>query len=112
MAHGHFEGQDAHSPAVRQLFGREALLSSDWYQERLELKRERDIQLWRRHVAYLSDFVSRPTHKDLADRLGVGERLAHAKRELERVSSRDYLKDLHGTIGADPICRERRFSTL
>jgi hypothetical protein len=39
-------------------------------------------------------------------RLGIEERLGLAKRELERVSSQDYVKSLAGTIGADPIHAE------
>ena len=40
---------------------------------------------------------------DEAERLGIHERLDHAKRELERVSADKYLRELQGTIGADPI---------
>jgi hypothetical protein len=106
MAHGHFEGKDAHHPEVRALFTREALLSSDWYAERLRVKQERDVELWTRHVRSLGEFLARPGHKDEAMRLGIEERLGLAKRELERVSSQDYVKSLAGTIGADPIHAE------
>jgi hypothetical protein len=105
MAYGHWEGKDANHPEVRGLFTREAMLASDWYQERLRIKQQRDIQLWQRHVATLSEFLSLPSHREEAARLGIAERLAHAKAELERVSSRRYLEELQGTIGADPIHR-------
>lgn len=103
MAFGHFEGKDAHHPEVRALFNREALLSSDWYKERLAVKQERDIELWRRHVRTLGDFLAQPSHRDEAERLGIAERLARAKAELERVSAADYVVKLKGTIGADPV---------
>jgi phosphoenolpyruvate carboxykinase (diphosphate) len=103
MAHGHFEGKDAHDPEVRALFTREALLKSDWYAERLRVKQERDVELWTRHVRALGEFLARPGHKDEALRLGIEERLDLAKAELERVSAQDYVKALAGTIGADPI---------
>ena len=106
MAHGHYQGKDAHHPEVRGLFTREALLASDWYAERLRVKQERDVDLWTRHVRSLSEFLSRPGHRDEAMRLGIEERLELAKAELERVSSDDYLETLRGTIGADPIHAE------
>ncbi len=41
MAHGNFEGTDAHDPTIRQLFTPEALLASDWYRRRLVAKQAR-----------------------------------------------------------------------
>ena len=46
MARGDYEGKGAEDPAVRQMFTREALLSSEWYRERLRTKQARDIALW------------------------------------------------------------------
>jgi hypothetical protein len=106
MAYGHYEGKDAHHPAVRALFTREALLESDWYKERLKVKQQRDIQLWKRHVTALSEFLALPSHRDEAVRLGIQARLDHAKAELARVSSDEYRNELVGTIGADPIHKQ------
>ncbi|HEX5100057.1 MAG TPA: hypothetical protein VFV94_11180 [Polyangiaceae bacterium] len=106
MAHGHYQGRDAHDPEIRGLFTRDALLASDWYAERLRVKQERDVDLWTRHVRALSEFLARPGHRDEAMRLGIEERLELAKAELERVSSDEYLESLQGTIGADPIHAE------
>ena len=33
---------------------------------------------------------------------GIEERLAESRRQLARVSAPEYLKELEGTIGADP----------
>jgi len=108
MAHGQFEGKDANHPEIRALFTREALLASDWYHERLAVKQQRDIGLWERHTRYLTEFLSRAGHREEAKRLGIPARLEHARTELERVSGRDYLTALVGTIGADPVHRPRR----
>jgi len=105
MARGHFQGRDAHDPGVRALFTRESLLASDWYQDRLAIKQERDAALWERHVRSLAEFLARAGHREEAERLGIAERLEHARAELERVSAPEYLKSLVGTIGADPIHR-------
>ncbi|HWA74445.1 MAG TPA: hypothetical protein VG937_19000 [Polyangiaceae bacterium] len=105
MAYGHYEGKDAHHPDIRRLFTREALLESDWYGERLAVKQERDVELWRRNVRALSEFLQQPSHRDEAERLDIAGRLARAKAELERVSAPAYLSTLAGTIGADPVHR-------
>jgi hypothetical protein len=108
MAHGHFEGRDAGDPAIRGLFTRDALLSSDWYQERLAVKQQRDVALWERHVRSLGEFLASAGHRDEARRLGIPGRLTHARAELERVSAPEYLRTLVGTIGADPVHRPGR----
>ena len=97
----------AHSkipPSVRALFTRERLLESSWYHDRLTTKQVRDIALWERHVAYLENFLARASHRDVASRMGIADRLHSAKTQLVDVSSADYIDRLRGTIGADPLC--------
>ncbi len=103
MATGHYDGKDAHHPDIRALFTRDALLASDWYRERLEIKQSRDIALWQSHVDYLEAYAARQSHQDLVDRLGIVERLGKARDHLERVKAPTYLDDLVGTLGADPL---------
>jgi hypothetical protein len=105
MAYGHYESKDAHHPEIRALFTREALLASDWYHERLVIKQQRDVALWERHSRSLTEFLTRAGHREEAVRLGIGERLKHARAELDRVRAPEYLVSLVGTIGADPIHR-------
>lgn len=107
MAYGHHQGRDAAHPEIRAMFTREGLLASDWYQERLAIKQQRDVALWERHVRSLGDFLSSPGHRDEARRLGIPGRLEQARTELERVRAPEYLKALVGTIGADPVHRRR-----
>lgn len=103
MAFGHYEGKKASDPEIRSMFTREALLASSWYRARLLIKQEREVSLWTRHVAALSEFLARPGYDVEVARLGIEERLRHAKAELERVSGDEYLGELQGTLGADPI---------
>jgi hypothetical protein len=63
------------------------MLASDWYRERLRVKQERDVALWKRHIAALGDTSA----------------TAEARKQLERVSAPEYLEELVGTIGADPF---------
>jgi len=103
MATGKYNGKTVHDPSIRELFTRESLLASDWYHERLEIKQQREIALWERHVANLQAFSHLPGHEDEVERLGIGDRLEEAQARLAYVSSKAYLNGLIGTIGADPL---------
>ncbi len=107
MAHGHFQGKDAQHSEIRAMFTREALLRSAWYKERLGIKQQRDVSLWKRHVRSLTDFLSKSSHRDEAVRLGIENRLRHAQAQLSRVLSPMYISELQGSIGADPISIEQ-----
>jgi hypothetical protein len=101
MVHGHYQGKDVHDPEIRALFTLEHLLGSDWYRQRLAAKQRRDIQLWERHCHDLKAFLEKDSHRDVAEEMDIGGRLAHAQAMLDRVKRPDYLDSLKGTIGAD-----------
>jgi len=94
---------DAHHPDFRAMFTREHLLASDWYQERLEIKQQRDIALWQRHVDSLQRFLEDTDYSDEAERLGIRGRLDAALQKLESLRRPEYLASLIGTLGADPL---------
>ena len=56
MAHGDYEGMTASSSELRQMFDRDTIISSDWYQDRLAASHQVQRTLWERHVAYLGPF--------------------------------------------------------
>eukprot|EP00804_Cyclotella_cryptica_P002068 CCRYP_017838-RA/>CCRYP_017838-RA protein AED:0.04 eAED:0.03 QI:178/0.83/0.85/1/1/1/7/134/1185 len=103
MAYGHYNDKSIQDPEIRAMFTREALLKSDWYKQRLVTKQQRDVTLCMRSIKALEDFMNRPGYTSEAARLGIHDRLREAQKELARVSSDGYLRDLEGTIGADPI---------
>jgi len=103
MAHGSYFGMGVEHPEIRGMFAREALLASDWYQERLRVKQERDIALWHRHVRALEEFRLAEQEFPPRDDIDFESRYALARAQLTRVSSCTYLEELVGTIGADPF---------
>ncbi|MGE5499487.1 MAG: hypothetical protein ACM3Q2_15510, partial [Syntrophothermus sp.] len=103
MAEGSYNGRTADDPEIRNMFTRDYLISSDWYQERLMNKQLSDIALWQRHISYLQSFLHKSSYLDVADRLGLKQRLELAEEELKRIKSPAYLKSLAGTIGTDPL---------
>jgi len=102
MAHGRYQGMTVDDPAFRALFERDNVVGSDWYAERLLVKQQKDIALWKRHVAYLKAFLGRRSHSAEAQRLEIAGRLQAAERNLHQVSSLAWLKGLQGTIGVNP----------
>ncbi len=105
MRDGHFEGQTLADPAIRQRFTREAVIASDWYHDRLTRKQLADEAAWKKHLAYLKQFLARASHHDEAERLGIEGRLERAQETLTRIRSKAYLDSLHGTLGLDPLHR-------
>lgn len=102
MRHGHYEGKKLNDPAIRDLFSREQVLSSEWYAERLRAKQLVDVKLWQRHIRDLESFIARDTHSDEANRLGLAARLKESRLQMMDAESPDYLKRLNGTLGVQP----------
>ncbi len=102
MAHGSWNGKSLSNPEVRQMFTLESMLASDWYRARVEAKRSLDVKLWRRHQAYLQEFMAVSKRTRLTDRIDLESRLAHIESRLEFFESEDYRQRIEGTIGADP----------
>ena len=103
MATGEYEGRDIQHPDIRAMFSRDALLTSDWYQRRLETQQMREIELWTRHSQALSDFLADEQHADIAAEMGIAERFEKAKQQLARISAAEHIDRLRGTIGADSL---------
>ena len=102
MAYGEYEGKTIHDPEVRSLFNRDAILESEWYQERLDAKAKVDQALWQRHVDNLEEFLSKPHYEDQIKNMGIRRRLKHAQTILDHVNSPKYRELLVGMIGTDP----------
>jgi len=103
MAEGEYKGMDAHHPEFRAMFSKQALLESDWYHKRLQVKQERDIALWQGHIDYLNNYLEMDSHAEEAKRLKISRQLEVAQEKLARVSDKAYLDTLVGTLGADPM---------
>jgi len=103
MLNDAWDGKGLENLEFRKLFTRESLLASDWYQARLVAKQKVDRALWKRHNDYLAAFLRKPSHGDVAETMGIGDRLVCARKTLEEIESPAYLEKLKGTLGAEPV---------
>lgn len=87
----------------------QSLVTSDWYQARLDTKAGVDQALWKRHVAYLESFLTKPNYQSELKRLRIQERITEAKTTLAHVSSPAYrasLRHVGAVHGLTPYNRE------
>lgn len=106
MAYGAFEGKDISDPDLRKQFDREEVIQSDWYQDRLKLKQQKDIDFLKSSIKYLKDFRKKPANTSLMEELKIEDKINRAEQKLKKVQSAAYLKSLVGTIGADPLFKK------
>ena len=69
----------------------------------MQSQQAHDIESWKHHVDYLEGFLAKETHASVAKRLDIKSKLERAKQQLTKVSDKDYLASLSGTIGRQPI---------
>lgn len=108
MAHGHYEGKNVRDPAIRALFDRELVLSSEWYRQRLVAKKDLRMRTIRGHIVALEDFLEKKNYEKEALRLHLADRLGLARKALSELEadSDAYVQSIIGTIGLEPSLYE------
>ncbi|EDM27869.1 hypothetical protein LNTAR_00670 [Lentisphaera araneosa HTCC2155] len=100
MAFGEYEGMKVSDTEFRELFSREKVIASDWYQARIEAKVAKDEKTRLQSIAYLKKKLQKPNVREDI-RLSVEARL----KALEvKPKKKDQINKYMGTLGADPIC--------
>lgn len=103
MAYGDYQGHTIDSSAVRDLFKKESVLSSDWYAVRLKNKQRIDMNLIQKKIDNLEVFIAKPINKSIIKEFHYDTRLQAAKETLRYYQSDAYLESLIGTLGAAEI---------
>jgi hypothetical protein len=106
MAYGNYEGKHISDPELRKYFNRDYVVNSDWYKERLELKQQKDITFYGKQIKYLENFIANPRNNALVLEMDIEGRLNELNEFYKEVTSKDYLENLNGTIGLDPLCKK------
>jgi len=106
MAYGEYKGKTVADPEVREMFSRDYLMQSDWYQERLKIKQSRDTNLWKRSREYIEQKMDEVPENETEKWAMLQGRLEKADEIIEWLSSQSYLESLQGSLGADWIHRD------
>ncbi|MBU1677886.1 MAG: hypothetical protein KKD86_03370 [Bacteroidetes bacterium] len=103
MLHNEYEGKSIESAELRNMFTREYVLKSKWYEERLLDKQLNDSALMERHINYITHTLeSNPTFDDTLKN-ELRSKLKDAEKQLAHYKSSSYLKSMVGMIGRDRI---------
>jgi hypothetical protein len=103
MAYGTYEGKEISDPELRKFFDREYVINSDWYKERLVLKKQKDLKFFSNQIEYLETFIGNPSNLNIVSEMNIEERLENVKMKFRETSSENYIESIIGTIGADPL---------
>ncbi len=103
MVDGKYNGKDISDSEIRNLFTRDYLLSSDWYQIRLKNKQKSDTALWKKHVEYISNYKQKSLNLNEEMIAELNSKLKDAEQRLTYVQSEKYLTSLKGYIGLDSL---------
>ncbi len=106
MAYGQYEGKEISDPELRKYFNRDYVLESNWYKERLLLRQKKELELISTQLVYLEDFASKDENAGLVEKMDINHRVSVAKKRMEYVKSNQYLQDLVGTFGLDPLFKK------
>ncbi|MGL5405480.1 MAG: hypothetical protein ACRDAX_01620 [Propionibacteriaceae bacterium] len=93
------QGWTLSSPEFRNLFTREAILASNWYQDRISAKQEYDQERLTAAASYLTIFMNEPSNSDAVEQVGLSDRLDHIRSQQQLVASDHYRDALQGTLG-------------
>jgi hypothetical protein len=108
MAYGHFEGKSIHDPALRSLFDRASVVSSSWYRERLVSYRDREVEYMAASVGRLRTYLAESAEPGSVVARRAKTELARAEERLAVLGRDEYLEMIEGSIGLDPLFRQRR----
>ena len=103
MASGQYEGKGLAHEDIRKLFTVEYLLQSDWYQERLHIKQQRDTQLLRKQNTYIQEILDHNRYFSEEEKNMLLFKQNIVQSRLDEVSGPGYREILQGTLGADWI---------
>ena len=103
MAYGEYEGKTINDTSIRELFTKDYLMKSDWYQERLSIKQARDAALWKNHRDYVEQKMDELPENNTDEWVALHGRIEKAGEMFDWVSSQGYLDSIQGSLGADWI---------
>eukprot|EP00961_Rhodomonas_salina_P250263 3383204-Rhodomonas_salina.1 len=106
MAKGEYEGMTLDDPKFRGMWTKEAVLSSEWYRERLVEYQKRELERLERGLAYLETYVGEAKKdwkgQQIMSDLKLDERMDEIRAKIKVVQAAGYIESMKGSIGVDP----------
>lgn len=105
MVNGNFQGKTLEDKEIRDMFTYEYVVNSNWYKQRLSVKQQNDLRLWKNHEKRIRTVLEKNILKDEKQKNFLEKQLNYVEKQLQHVESKKYLSCLNGTLGKDPLFR-------
>ena len=102
MADDNLDDSRLRDPEFRKLFDPAAILSSDWYQERIDSRLKYMKDFWKGREEYLNEFLEKEENTDTANQLEFTKRLEFCKKASAVLDEPATRRDLIGSLGREP----------
>ncbi|MEC7627453.1 MAG: hypothetical protein VX855_04670, partial [Verrucomicrobiota bacterium] len=103
MSEGSGDGKSLQDKEFRKLFDPEAILSSDWYEERLKTRISVTRSYWEQRISNLEKFLEDHANREASKRLDIPDKLDFSKDALSRLTDdKKAIARIHGCLGTDP----------
>ena len=101
MAEGHWNGMKEDDPAFRELFTRENVLTSNWYQQRLQNYQQRETRYLEKELAYLQT-----AQQERETQIDMPAAIAFCQNNIAKLAAPDWIQNHQGSLGLDSIYKD------
>jgi hypothetical protein len=101
MASEEIDDSRLRDPAFRDLFKPDAILSSDWYQARIDSRIGYMKGFWDGSINYLEKFLEAKANAEAAQYMHIKEKIAFCKDARGDLDEPDYRRTLIGSLGRE-----------
>jgi len=87
---------------LMELFEPSSILSSDWYEERLDSRLDYMKQFWENREAYLQEFIDNEANARASEDLEIKERIEFCREARAALDEPGTRRNLYGSLGREP----------
>ncbi len=102
MADDKLDDSRLNDPEFRKLFEPSSILSSDWYEERLDSRLDYMKQFWENREAYLQEFIDNEANARASEDLEIKERIEFCREARAALDEPGTRRNLYGSLGREP----------
>lgn len=102
MADDKLDDSRLQSPEFRKLFDASLILSSDWYQERIDSRLNYMKDFWKGRETYLREFIEKEGNINTANKLEFAKRIEFCQKAFNALDEPATREGLIGSLGREP----------